>query len=324
MLATQTSISVSLAPSWPERFEAWLAGEYRGARGHHPSSLTVRTYTQGARVFAAWWEAANNEPFSPEKLTTYDLLAFRQWSLEAQKCAPATWNTRRAALQVFTAWIQAQFGLTYDLMDGVEPKESQELALRWLDDDEYGRLQRALERRIKAAVTVFERDCAVRDWAMLALMVHAGLRIGDVAALDLDDIVIGERSGKVIIRSGKGEKAAEIPLGMGARRALSLWLEIRGQQPGALFNGKRSDRLTTRSIERASAEVFRLAGIQGHTAHDLRHTFLKRTLDGKNSRDGQPVPLNQVRKLARHARLDTTLRYVEPGWDELQSAVEVM
>lgn len=324
MNEANTNILLAVAPSWSDQFEAWLAGEYRGARRRRPSLSTIKTYTQGVRVFASWWQATNNDAFSPEKLTTYDLLAFRQWSLEKQKCAPATWNTRRAALGVFAAWVQARFGLDYDLMDGIDPKEAQDAAPSWLDDEEYGRLQRALERRMKAAVTVFERDCAVRDWAMLALMVHAGCRVGDVAALDIDDVVIGERSGKLFIRNGKGEKAAEIPLGMGARRALSLWIQIRGQQPGAMFGGKRSERLTTRSVERAAVEVYRLAGITDHTAHDLKHTFLKRTLDGKNSRDGQPVPINQVRILGRHARIETTLRYVEPGWDELQSAVEVM
>ena len=51
------------------------------------------------------------------------------------------------------------------------------------------------------------------------------------------------------------------------------------------------------------------------TPHDLRHSFAKRTLD-------EGAPLTVVSKLLGHSRLETTARYVTPGWGDLEEAVE--
>ncbi|WP_353961299.1 tyrosine-type recombinase/integrase [Desulfofundulus salinus] len=52
----------------------------------------------------------------------------------------------------------------------------------------------------------------VRDIAIVTLLLHAGLRVSEVCALTLDDIVLGERIGKVIIRLREGGKRREVPL----------------------------------------------------------------------------------------------------------------
>jgi len=78
--------------------------------------------------------------------------------------------------------------------------------------------------------------------------------------------------------------------------------------------GKRSDRLTTRQVQRVVAEIGRQAGIE-LTPHMLRHTFAKRLVDNGS-------PLTVAQKLLGHSRLDTTSRYVKPGWDDLARAVE--
>jgi len=55
---------------------------------------------------------------------------------------------------------------------------------------------------------------------MTQLMLQAGLRVGEVAALQVGDIIISDRSGSVRIRHGKGRKAREVPLNATVRRAL--------------------------------------------------------------------------------------------------------
>src|SRR3990167_8657375 len=69
---------------------------------------------------------------------------------------------------------------------------------------------------------------AKRNYALLHLMLQTGLRVNEVAELKLDDIDIGERSGVVRVRFGKGRKARDIPLNTKVRRALKLYLSSRG------------------------------------------------------------------------------------------------
>jgi len=158
----------------------------------------------------------------------------------------------------------------------------------------------------------------VRDQGMVLLMVQAGLREGEVCSLDVSDVSLGERKGKVVVRLGKRGKRREVPLGNEARRAVTLWLEMRGgageEEP--LFGGKSSERLTTRTVQRRVKEIGRLAGITDLTPHMLRHTFAKRLLDVSQ--------LTVVQSLMGHARISTTARYVMPGWEDMEAAVAAM
>src|SRR5258708_13436557 len=53
---------------------------------------------------------------------------------------------------------------------------------------------------------------AKRNYALIQLMLQAGLRVGEVAALSVADVPTRERSGIVRIRQGKGAKEREVPL----------------------------------------------------------------------------------------------------------------
>ena len=67
---------------------------------------------------------------------------------------------------------------------------------------------------------------ALRNTALLQLMLQTGLRVGEVAALRQEDVTIRERSGAVRVRAGKGMKAREVPLNQTARKALDAYLGL--------------------------------------------------------------------------------------------------
>jgi site-specific recombinase XerD len=71
------------------------------------------------------------------------------------------------------------------------------------------------------------RGLAARNYALVQLMLQAGLRVGEVATLHTADITVSDRSGIVRIRHGKGLKAREIPLNATTRRALRQYQEER-------------------------------------------------------------------------------------------------
>jgi integrase/recombinase XerC len=151
---------------------------------------------------------------------------------------------------------------------------------------------------------------------MVALMLWAGLRESEVAQLDYEDIELSEKKGWVIVRNGKGEKRRELPLNIHARQAMREWFGLRGGEPGALFTGKRGERITGKAIQDRTRVIRIAAGLdEDVTPHALRHTFAKRMVDAGYS-------IGIVQKLLGHSRLETTLAYTKPGWGDLEKAVE--
>ena len=102
---------------------------------------------------------------------------------------------------------------------------------------------------------------AARNYAMVQLMLQAGLRVGEVATLRIADITVSDRSGIVRIRHGKGLKAREIPLNATARRALRQYQEERqgsGQDKDtALFVSSRDTAMPVRTIQAAISSLAR-------------------------------------------------------------------
>ena len=296
--------------------------EWSGAFADHlreggKSERTVEAYLQDLRSFAAWYAQVNGEELSPDLITSFDLRAYRKYALVERKLKPSTWNRWRSALVALCRWAVAAGWLYEDPTKDIKGAKVAELPPRWLDRRQANRLMRQAERLVNAASTDRGRWQALRDRAMLAIMLYAGLREAEVVALDAGDIEIGERSGRVRVYMGKGDVYREVPLSKEARLALSAWLEVRGN-PAPLFTSKQGDgRLSTRAVIYRVAEVGRLARIDGLTPHDLRHTCAKRMLD-------EGAPLTVVQRILGHRRLATTARYVQPGWGDLEDAVETI
>lgn len=286
-------------------FSEYLCKRIRNGRRLAPNSIS--SHIQTWRIFQAWYTAAYNESCDPGLLTNYDMLQFRHWSIDIMRVKAATWNLRRAGLVLVCEWQGHP-----ELMEGIELQASTDTEIKWLDDTQFGRVARQLERLPKAALTPTNYREAVRNRAALGLMLFAGLRVSEVANLRKSDIVINERSGYVIIHNGKGGKDGKVVLSLTARKAISEWLDMAGER---LFP------ITTHQLGVICGQVCQAAGVPGVTCHQLRHTCLKRTLDGKNSKGGNPVPISVVQQIARHARIDTTLRYVQPSWADMETAL---
>jgi integrase/recombinase XerD len=162
---------------------------------------------------------------------------------------------------------------------------------------------------ISALISACERDpspAGVRDAAIIALMYACGLRRAEVVSLDLADY--DATSGRLIIR-GKGGKERTAWLSNGAARAMSDWLAVRGDAPGALFVAIRKNgrifglsRMTPKTIYKMLEKRARQAGVAHFSPHDLRRTFISDLLDA-----GADVVT--VARMAGHANVATTARY---------------
>jgi site-specific recombinase XerD len=302
---------------WKGEFKIWLEDQGR-------SELTVSAYGRDVELYARWFEHQADQVFEPSYLTGRDLRAWREHSIHVERVSAATWNRRRASLRVFCSWALVATHVAADPFQGVEPVDIEEPPIRWLDDNEFNRVCRQLEHQINAARSDAWRRQAIRNRAMVALMMFAGLRDGEVVKVWREDLLLTDRTGAVRVRAGKGDKFTGeqgIPLHSEARIWLKAWVDVRGDVGGPLFGGKRTEQLTTRQVQRMTEELRGACGIDDLTPHDFRHTFVKRTLDGKYRRDGRPVPLSVVQKLARHARISQTARYAKPGQRDFEEAV---
>ena len=177
----------------------------------------------------------------------------------------------------------------------------------------------------RAQQPIKERDrshhgLAARNYAIAQLMLQTGLRVSEVAALQVADITMHERSGSVRVRHGKGLKAREVPLNATVRRALKQHLEER-QAPSkdaALFVSSRETAMPVRTIQAVIASLTRRAHLKrvAVSAHTLRHTFALGYL-----RDN-PGKLVELASLLGHDSLDTTATYTRPSRDDLAADLE--
>jgi len=187
---------------------------------------------------------------------------------------PATINRALASLSTFFTWAVEQGHAAQNPVSGVKPVRETRAAPRALGRREQLALMRAVQKSGR-----------VRDIALVTLLLHTGLRVSEVCALTLEDITLRERSGVVVVRSGKGSKWREVPLNATARKALKDWLAVRGEAPGPLFTSQKGGSLSPRAVEYLLAKYSYDARLEGVTPHVLRHTFSKSLIDAGESLD---------------------------------------
>jgi len=150
----------------------------------------------------------------------------------------------------------------------------------------------------------------LRDRAILETLYSTGVRVSELAGMDVSDV---DDSARLVRVWGKGRKERLVPIGSAALRALAayLWqgrprLEAPEGSTGtgeALFLNRWGGRLSARSIHRAVRRRSRpVLGLRRVTPHTFRHSFATHLLD--NGAD-----LRAVQELLGHARLSTTQVY---------------
>ncbi len=153
---------------------------------------------------------------------------------------------------------------------------------------------------------------SVRDRAMMELLYSSGLRLSELAGLEVLDIDLADRTVRVL---GKGSKTRIVPVGRHAVSALQAWLAERSKlvQPGesALFVGKNGGRLGGRAIQQRIQRWAKRSGL-GIPVHPhlFRHSFATHLLE--SSRD-----LRGVQELLGHADISTTQVYTHLDFQHL-------
>ncbi|MGH8499130.1 MAG: tyrosine recombinase XerC [Methylococcales bacterium] len=157
-----------------------------------------------------------------------------------------------------------------------------------------------------------------RDLAIWELFYSSGLRLSELADLNLEEIDLNQ--GSVLVRRGKGAKSRVVPVGRYAIDAIQAWLKSRASlvagEMSALFLSQRGTRLSGRSIETRLENWSRKHGLREAVhPHMLRHSFASHLLQASGD-------LRAVQELLGHSNISTTQIYTHLDFEHLANVYD--
>jgi len=288
-------------------FATWL-------KNHGRSAHSMRAYLSDVRQFTAWFPQHTQDPFTLAAVTGETVQDWLGHLSRVLNAMPATVNRKLAALSTFFRWAGEAELVISDPTADIAGVEQQAVAPKALTEA-------AMNKILRKA----KESGNLRDHALMELLAATGLRAAEAAGLTLGDLELGERSGWVTVRFGKGRKWRRVPIHLRARKALSAYMEqeqlaepaarsARAAEP--LFRSRNGDPLTPYALWYTVKKYARLAEVEGVTPHTFRHSVATRLV-----RDPQ-VDMVTAATFLGHSRLDTTARYSQPSEDDLARAAE--
>ena len=320
MLAETRFQVAPILDTWQNAFEAWLRLDGRKKSMLPLREKSIQACLQDIRHYSQFHLQSSSRDFTPDQLNPQIVHSYFESQITA---APASINRRLASLRTLVRW-SLQFGLLdQDPTARIPRIESSKLPPRAKDRSDC----RSLAKTVKAGKhlkcnTQHQRVLGLRDQVIWALMYDAGLRIGSVAALDIEGLHLAE--GWIAV-SVKGGKIGEIAIPKRLARLLSEWVKVRpGQSTGAVVTDWNGQRITTGQIRRRLYAIAKVADVNVKP-HDLRHTYIYRLMDQALEGD-RPLPaaLDLVRQQACHSDVRTTQSYLRARLSEIRSVVEGM
>ncbi|WP_013334760.1 tyrosine-type recombinase/integrase [Gloeothece verrucosa] len=231
--------------------------------------------------------------------------------------APSTVNQMLTALRrVLSEARKLKLISSEDYVDAIElPRVSYQTELkgRYLHPHEVTALMQV--------ATSDESVFGFRDSALLAIVIGAGLRRGEVVALRLGDFDL--TSGDLHIRGAKGGKSRIVPLPQKCQLLVKAWLAVRSMSPGPLLMAiSKGKELLWRSLSSQSVLYIlqkraQQAEISSCSPHDCRRTYISNLLEAG-------VDIVTVSQLAGHSSTLTTAKYDRRGDEVKRRAVELL
>lgn len=313
------------------------------------SPLTLKATRADLGRFISWWETTRRRQFDPSLLLEEDVRAWRGVRQRDDAAAPATINRGLSALRGYCAWALATGVLVDDPAAAIGDVRLPELGPRSLPTG-------AVDALLRAAHQQRDPRQRLRDEALLALLVYAGLRAQEACDVQLRDLDLA--GGTITVRSGKAGKARRLPLHANALVLLQRYLTavrcpsalpalgsaeecepLLGRLVMTAANRPLQPGITQRVVERVVARLSAAAAnrleveaareTQLDIAAQLRewagqlrratpHT-LRHSLARRLLASGATLP--EVQRVLGHSRLSTTGIYLTPSEDDLRLAV---
>ena len=271
------------------------------------SPRTLENYTLAIRLFREWL----GDRFTTWRELTADHFRAYLFELLKAELKRSTIRLRFAAFRSFYKYLVHRRGYPKSPVAEVElPKADKPLpvVLTLIQIEELLALPLKLPLEKQAPEWM-----PLRDAAILELFYSTGLRLAELAALDVEQIDTVNECVKVM---GKGSKERIVPIGSYALTAMQKYQSAAKIQQGPLFLSKLQKRLSTRSIANALNKYLQHSSIAFKvTPHKFRHSFATHLLD-------HGADLRSVQALLGHASLSTTQIYTHVTKERLRKAYD--
>jgi integrase/recombinase XerC len=271
-------------------------------------------YLSRVRGFLAWLadSEALGDALNDGAARDWAVRDYRQDLKVVGKAAPTTINNTLAAIDDF--YTRRGIGPAAARREDAPPRD----APRALSNQQARRFLRMVEQ-----------EPSMRNKVVALLPYYAGLRIGEVVGLDVDDVAISARKGqmRVLGKGRDGGKVRSVPIHAELRPRLQAWLTERhdwrgGAATPALLLNARGGRISDRYAREIIEGLGQLAGLDAERSepfgpHVLRHTFGTQLVRGG-------VDLVTVAELMGDARLGTTRLYTLPTKADRDRALDAL
>ena len=270
--------------------------------------MSPRTLTNYRHALATFRESVP-EPGWPELRADH----FRRYLFEKMKAglAKPTVRLHFAALRTFYRFLIERHGLKDNPLKQVQlPKLSRNLPVVLT--------VKQIDALLAAPLALAKTKQApewmrLRDSAILELFYSCGLRLAEVAALDVKSV---DGIAETVRVFGKGRKERVVPVGAPALSAIQKYRQAAGVNTGPLFINKSRRRLSSRNMQESLKRYLAHAGIpRTISMHKLRHSFATHLLDAG-------ADLRSVQTLLGHASLSTTQIYTHVTVERLKKAYD--
>jgi integrase/recombinase XerC len=267
------------------------------------SARTLRIYRDALRDFRGQMQAPDWRKCTPQHFRDY------LFALMKREQARSYIRLQFSALRSFYRFLVARNRLTKDPVREVQlPKSGKKLPLVLTQAQMSELLAAPLQvpKQKSAPVWMPERDAAIME-----IFYSSGLRLAELASLNVNDLDLYTESVRVL---GKGKKERVCPVGEPALAAVSRYRAKANVHSGPLFLNKARRRISARSIWLILKRYVRHTSIPiALSPHKLRHSFATHLLD--NGAD-----LRSVQSLLGHASLSTTQIYTHVTTERLKKA----
>jgi len=279
----------------PARFLTYL----RDVR--HLSPHTIKSYERDLASLQGYCESSGTGTI--EELGEGDI---RGWAAQLHRRGLAASSIQRSlsAIRSFFNFLGRESGRLRNPAASVQAPRRPRKLPKALDVDQVDRYLSFEESSVLAR----------RDSAMAELFYSSGLRLAELASVDVDDI---DTHSKLLTVTGKGSKTRTVPVGSIALQAIARWLEVRPATPddgvggNPLFTSNRGRRISTRNIQARLKLQSRKSGMhQDVHPHMLRHSFASHMLESSGD-------LRAVQELLGHANISTTQIYTHLDFQHL-------
>jgi site-specific recombinase XerD len=266
------------------------------------SARTIKAYRQALEAFRAQTDL-------PWKKCTIDTFRDYLFELMKRKQARSYVRLQFSALRTFYSFLTARKKLSIDPLGELQlPKLEKKLPLVLT--------RQQIDELLTAPLKVEKNRAApewmpLRDVAIMELFYSSGLRLSELAALDVADADLYTESVRVF---GKGRKERVCPVGLPALEWISKYRAAARVHAGPLFINKSRGRMSPRSIWLILKRYLRHTSIPiSISPHKLRHSFATHMLDSG-------ADLRSVQALLGHASLSTTQIYTHVTVERLKKA----